>query len=128
MSLEPHRAGGSGRIDAGLLPPSGFIATAMDLTVMVPAQRHSELIAYFSPECAVLREPQMVGIGWHAAANQARLFGHEPDVVSVTKAARLGMDQLALVDTAGRRFPPAGSGKRHCTDEDGWSAYAPHPN
>jgi hypothetical protein len=28
---------------------------------------------------------------------QTRLFGHEPDVLLVTKAARLGMGQAALV-------------------------------
>jgi hypothetical protein len=80
----------------------------MDLTVVAAAQRHGELIAHFSPECAVLREPQMMGIGWHAAANQTRLFGHELDVISVTKAARLGMDQLALVDAVGNGCPPGG--------------------
>ena len=101
MGRQPQRAGGDGRIDTSLLPPRGFIATAMDLAVVAPAQRHGELIAHFSPERAVLREPQMMGIGGSAAANQARLFGHELDVVLVTKAAGLGMDQLALVDAVG---------------------------
>ena len=80
----------------------------MDLTVVAAAQRHGELIAHFSPESAVLREPQMMGIGGPAAANQTRLFGHEPDVASVTKAARLGMDQLALVDAVGHGCSPRG--------------------
>ena len=80
----------------------------MDLAVVAPAQRHGELIAHFSPERAVLREPQVMGIGGSAAANQARLLGHELDVVSVTKAARLGMDQLALVDAVGNGCPPGG--------------------
>ena len=62
MRLQPQRAGGDGRIDTGLFPPCGFIATAMDLTVMAPAQRHGELIADFAPERAVLREAQMMGI------------------------------------------------------------------
>ena len=91
MRLQPQPPGGDGRIDPGLGPPSGFIATAMDLTVVAAAQRHGELITHFSRERAVLREPQMMGIGWNAAANQARLFGHELDVVLVTKAARLRM-------------------------------------
>ena len=72
------------------------------------AQRHGELIAHFSPERAVLREPEVMGIGWQAAANQTRLFGHEPDVVSVTKTTRLGMLQLALVDTVGKGLSPGG--------------------
>ena len=92
------------RIDPGFAPPCGFIATAMDLTMMAAAQRHGEFVADFSPECAVLGEPQMMGIGGPATANQTRLFGHELDVVPVTKAARLRMDQLALVDAVGRRM------------------------
>jgi len=120
MGLQPQRAGGDGRIDAGLFPPSGFMATAMDLTVVAPAQRHGELIAHFSPKRAALREPQMMGIGGAAAADQARLFGHELDVVSVTTAARLGMHQLALVDAVGNGCSRAGCGRS--TDEDGRSA------
>ena len=69
MGLQPQRAGSDGRIDTGLFPPRGFIATAMDLAVVAPAQRHGELIAHFSPERAVLREPQMMGIGGPAAAD-----------------------------------------------------------
>ena len=80
----------------------------MDLTVVTPAQRHGELIAHFSAERTVLREPQMMGVRWSAAANQARLFGHELDVLLVTEAAGLGMDQLALVDTPGTGCPPGG--------------------
>jgi hypothetical protein len=101
MRVQPQRAGVRGRIDTGVLPPRGFITTAMDLTVVTAAQRYGELVAHLSPERAVLREPQMMGIGGAAAANQTRLFGHELDVVPVTKAARLGMDQLALVDAVG---------------------------
>jgi hypothetical protein len=80
----------------------------MDLAVVAPAQQHGELIAHFSPERTVLREPQMMGIGWLTAANQTRLVRHEPDVVFVTKAARLGVDQLALVDAVGNGSPRGG--------------------
>ena len=80
----------------------------MDLTVVSPTQRHGELIAHFAAERAVLREPQMMGIRGSAAANQARLFGHELDVLLVAKAARLGMNQLALVDAPGTGCPPGG--------------------
>jgi hypothetical protein len=64
----------------------------MDLTVMAAAQRHGEFIAHFSTERAVLREAQMMGVGRPAAADQARLFGHELDVVFITKAARFRVD------------------------------------
>ena len=108
MGLQPQRAGRDGRINTGLDPPCSFVAATMDLTVVTPAQRHGELIAHFSPERAVLCEPQVMGIRGLAAANQARLFGHELDVLLVTKAAGLGMNQLALVDASGTGCPPGG--------------------
>ena len=120
MRLQPQRAGRDGWIDTGLDPPCGFIAATMDLTVVTPAQRHGEFIAHFSPERAMLREPQMMGIRGSTTANQARLFGYELDVLLVTKAAGLGMDQLALVDAPGRGCPPGGFlCSASSTDEEG---------
>jgi hypothetical protein len=45
VRCEPERAGGGGRINASLLPPYRFVATAMDLAMMAAAERHGELIA-----------------------------------------------------------------------------------
>jgi hypothetical protein len=89
MRLQPKRAGADTGIYAGFLPPCGFIATAMGLAMMAPAQRHRELIADLAPKGAVLCEAQMMGICRPAAANQTRLFRHEFDVLPVAKAARL---------------------------------------
>jgi hypothetical protein len=44
MGFQPKGARRDSRIDTGLFPPCGFIATAMNLTVMTPAQRYGELI------------------------------------------------------------------------------------
>jgi hypothetical protein len=59
----------------------------------------------------VLREAKVMGICRPAPANQTRLFGYEFDVLLVTKAARLGMGQPALVDAVGNGCPvgPHGS-------------------
>jgi hypothetical protein len=92
MRLEPKRTGSDSRIKACVCPPCGFVARAMDLTVMVAAQRHSELIADFAPESAVLHETQMMRIRWLTAANETGLFG------PVTNAARLRIGQMGLVD------------------------------
>jgi hypothetical protein len=46
------------------------------------------------PECAALREAQMVGVCRPAPTDQTRLFGHEPDMLPVTYAARLRMREL----------------------------------
>ena len=78
--------------------------------MMAPAQRHGELIADLAAERAMLREAQMMGVCRPAPANQTRLFGHEPDVLLVTKAARLGMGQPALVDAVGNGCPVGPTG------------------
>jgi hypothetical protein len=44
----------------------------------------------------------MAGIRRPAPADQARLFGHELDVLPVTKAAWLRMGKLALVNPDSR--------------------------
>ena len=93
----------------------------MDFAMMAAAQRHDELIADLAAEGAALREAQMMGICRPAAANQARLFGHELDVFLVAKAARLGMGQSALVDAVGNSCL-VGPRDRRSTDEDGRSA------
>jgi hypothetical protein len=56
MCLQPKRAGSDSRINASICPPPGFVARAMDLTVMATAQRYGEFVADFAPECAVLHE------------------------------------------------------------------------
>jgi hypothetical protein len=83
MLLQPQRAGWDGRIDTGLLPPSGFIATAMDLTVVTAAQRDGELVADFSTECPTLRVSEVVGIRGTSPANKTRVLGDSFDVISV---------------------------------------------
>ena len=89
MGFEPKRAGRDCRVDAGLAPPCGFIAAAMDLAVVSPAQRHGELVADLAAERPMLRKPKVVGVRRLAAADQTRLLGDEPDMVLVTNAARL---------------------------------------
>ena len=56
MRLQPKCTGSDGRINASICPPCGFVAGAMDLTVMAAAQRDCEFVADFAPECAVLHE------------------------------------------------------------------------
>jgi hypothetical protein len=56
-------------------------------------------------ELVAAREAKMMGICRRAPANQARLFGHESDVLLVTKAPRLGVGQPALVDAIGNGRP-----------------------
>ena len=70
MRLQPQRAASNGRIKASIFPPSDFIATAMDLAMMAPAQRYGELVTNLAAERAVLGEAQMVG-GRDAGAHKS---------------------------------------------------------
>jgi hypothetical protein len=88
MRLQPQRAGGNGWIDTSLLLPSGFITTAMDLTVVTAAQRDGELVADLSTECPALRVSEVVGIRRTSPANKTRVLGDSFDVISITNPSR----------------------------------------
>lgn len=70
----------------------------MNLAVVSAAEWDSELITDLTPECRMLREPQVMGIARPAPADQAGLGGDEFDVILVAYPARLRQSQLALVD------------------------------
>ena len=89
MHLQPKRASNDDRIDAGTFPPSNFVAAAVDLSMVSPAQRHGELIAHLAPEGLKLRKPKVVGVRRLASADQAWLLGDESDMGLVPNAARL---------------------------------------
>ena len=84
MCLQPKDSGGVSRINPNVAPPAGFIAAAMHLAVMPPAQRNRELVADLAAQRRCLGKAQMMGIGGAAAADQARLLGNRFDVVTVT--------------------------------------------
>jgi hypothetical protein len=56
MGFQPKGARGDSRIDTGFLPPCGFIATAMNLAVMAPAQRYGELVTDLAAKRRRLRK------------------------------------------------------------------------
>jgi hypothetical protein len=60
--VSSQSAGGDGRIDAGLAPASGFIATAMHRAMVPATQRDGELVADLTAERAALRKAQMMGV------------------------------------------------------------------
>ena len=89
MCLKPEYARGGGLIDAGRVPPSGFITAAMDLAVVSPAERYRKFITDLAAECPAIVQstngghPRGVGRrpynGW---------LGHRLDVVPVAKPTR----------------------------------------
>ena len=120
MRFEPERASGDAGIDPGLPPPCGFIAVAVDLAMVSPAQGDGELIAHLAPERPLLRKAQMMGVGRSPAADETGLLGNELTVIAVPNPARFGECQQALVDRVDRRrhfhiirMCGAGSKSRH---------------
>jgi hypothetical protein len=55
MLFQPQRPSCDGWIDPRGIPPFCFVATAVNLAVMSPAQRHREFIADLAAERGVLR-------------------------------------------------------------------------
>ena len=53
--LSPELAGDLDRVDAGGLPPGGFIAYAVHQPMMHAAERHRELVARLAAEGARLQ-------------------------------------------------------------------------
>ena len=100
--LQPQHAGSGGRIDTGLLPPGDFIATAMHLAMVSPAERYGELVADLAAKCQRLGKAQMMSIRGTPAADQARLLGNRFDVIPVANPAWRGQGQNAFVDSGDR--------------------------
>jgi hypothetical protein len=88
-------------INFDILPPCELCALPVELAVMVPAQRDSELIADLATERPALREAEVMGIRRLSAANQARVPSDEFDVISITNPAWLKEEQRALINCFG---------------------------
>src|SRR5262249_10591982 len=92
----PECLGHTERVDAGGLPPSLFVADAVNLAVMHAAERDRKLITRLAPERARLRIAQAMRVARPAAADQAGLPGDIAQMVFVAVAARLGNGQRCL--------------------------------
>ena len=95
------------------VPPREFVAGLVQLPMMPAAKRHCELIAHFEANCPGLRKPQVMGIGWLPAADEARLRSNELQVCLVAQSFGFGDRKLALVDLRGRQF--SCDGARMCS-------------
>ena len=98
MSLEPQDASGARRIDPDLLPPDGFIATAMHFAMVAATERDRELIADLAPQCRCLRKAKVMSISGTATANQARLLGNGFDVLPVANTPRRRQSEHGFIN------------------------------
>jgi hypothetical protein len=73
--LSPKLTGGLDGVDAGILPPGGFIAYAVHQPMMDSTERHRELVARLATQGPRLQVAQVVGVGWFAATEEAGLLG-----------------------------------------------------
>ena len=68
---------------------------------MGSAQRYREFVADFAPHRAPLSEPQMVGVGGAAPADQTWLRRHELEMSFIAMPTRLADCKHAFVDFGG---------------------------
>src|SRR5262249_53247669 len=94
----PKLTGDLDGIDASLLPPGFFIASAMSRAVMRAAERDGKFIAGFAAERARLHKSDVMRIRGLATAQQARLLHHKAKVVPVAIAAWRRHREHALID------------------------------
>jgi hypothetical protein len=117
--LLPKLAGNFNWINAGLLPPSLFIADTVNCAVMDAAEWNCEFITRLAAERSGLHESQVMRIGWLAAAKEARLLRHEAQVFLVAVASRGAQGEHALIDPSSfmaiaAAASPEGFGSRRC--------------
>ena len=92
MRLAPQGCRDGQRIDPLTLPPGTLIAAPVELTVVQPADRDGEAVADSSSHRPLLGKLDVVGIRRGAAADEARLGGHEFQVFAVALAHRFAND------------------------------------
>ena len=88
MRLKPQGSGGGQWIDSRSAPPRSFVAVAMKLAMMPPAQRDGELIADLAPESPRLGETQMMRVRRAATADKTRLLGDIANMLAIANTAR----------------------------------------
>ncbi len=98
MGRKPQVSGFRDRVEVGSLPPPGFVAGAMNFTMMAAAQRDGELVAHLAAQSPVLRKAQVMSVGRLAAANETGMLGNEPDMLAIAKPTWFGEGEGALVD------------------------------
>ena len=79
-------------------PPNLFIPSVVECAVMQVAERDHPFVADFASKRPWLGKPQMMRIGWLAAAHQTRLRGNKSQMGFVTQPFGLGNRELTLVD------------------------------
>ena len=113
VRLLPEPAGNLDRVNAGLLPPRALVACAVHFPMVPAAEGDREFVARFAAQRAWLHIAQMMGIGWLAAADEARLLHDIAKVLAAAIAPRGRNREHALVDALGPTPVGAFAGGNH---------------
>jgi hypothetical protein len=100
LGVLPQPVGHRQRINFDTPPPCSLCTMPVQLAVMDPAQRDSELFADLAAERPRLGKKQMMSVRGRAPANQTRLGGYVSAVVLVAQANGFG----SYPTTAGAGF------------------------
>ena len=103
MRFGPKGCRNGERLDPLVLPPGALVAAPVQLTVMQPANRNSELVAHLASHRPLLSKFEVVGIRRGSAADQTRLSGHKSQMVAVALAHRFADDSDGLGVDLSRR-------------------------
>jgi hypothetical protein len=93
--LRPQCGSDGEGIDTGLVPPFGFVAAAVDLAMVNPAERHRKLVAHPAPERRILGKPEVVRVSRLAATDQTWLAANEFHMSFVAQPARRALLSIA---------------------------------
>ena len=94
-------------------PPFHFLAGAVQLAVMGPAQRYGEFVADLLSKSARLCETQVMRIAWLAAADEAGLLGDKAEMLAASAVSpRAGPGRFCRCGRGSRRAP--------LVDQFGW--------
>ena len=101
VALVPEPTGDLEGFDIEVVPPCHFVASLMELTMVIATKRHCELITHLKPQRPGLCEAQVMRIRRLTSTNETWVRGNKSEVSLVTKALGLGNRQNALVNLAG---------------------------
>jgi hypothetical protein len=109
LRLSPQVQGERHRVDLDGPPPSSLVAPAVKFTMVDPAERNREFVADPAAEGARLGEAQVVRIGRHTTAHEARLACDKLAVLLVAQPNAFLEDRSALA-VRDRRWRLSGAG------------------
>jgi hypothetical protein len=90
------------RRDLQIAPPRDLVAKAMQLLMMIPAQRHGKFVTDFASKGSWLRKSQVMRIAGRALADETGLRRDEGEMGLVAPYGKDGFGRRSVLPCAGR--------------------------